>query len=269
MDAFLTTMLSPPTVVFTVPLLLSLVYWLIAAIGLLDLDILDGALDGVDGALDGVDGALDGAADGAADAAVDGALDADAPDAPHITGLGRLADAFHLGRIPLTITLSVWTLTAWLSSYGLSVLLRGSLGAMAGSAGEVGAVVASAIAGAVITPWVTRPMLPAFQVHGARNLRSLVGETCEITTGRVDSGFGQAEVRAGSDHLLVQVRCDLSSNGLRRGEQALLVSYDARREAFVVEPLAAARANDTRAIRSASGSPSVRSPSASASEVTS
>jgi len=75
MGDFVTTVLSLPTVIFTVPLGLSLFYWLFVVIGAIDIDALDGLDGGVDGALDGVDGALDGAADGAFDGAFDG-LDA-------------------------------------------------------------------------------------------------------------------------------------------------------------------------------------------------
>ncbi len=75
MGDFVTTVLSLPTVIFTVPLGLSLFYWLFVVIGAIDIDALDGLDGGVDGALDGVDGALDGAADGALDGALDG-LDA-------------------------------------------------------------------------------------------------------------------------------------------------------------------------------------------------
>ena len=81
MGDFATTVLNLPTVLFTAPLGLAILYWLFVVIGAVDLDVLDGA----DGALDGAaDGALDGAADG-----IDGLLDG----ADGIDGLDGALDA--------------------------------------------------------------------------------------------------------------------------------------------------------------------------------
>ena len=38
------------------------------------------------------------------------------------------------------------------------------------------------------------------------------------------------------DHLLIQVRCD-AARGLGRDHEALIIDYDAKREAYAVEPL--------------------------------
>ena len=67
----------------------------------------------------------------------------------------------------------------------------------------------------------------------------MIGEACTIRTGRVDDRFGQATCEVGADSFLLQVRCDRLGNGLVRGGRALIVHYDERREAYVVEPLAA------------------------------
>ena len=53
---------------------------------------------------------------------------------------------------------------------------------------------------------------------------------------RVDGGFGQAEAVVGTDHLLIQVRCD-GANAPSRGQEALIIHYDDEREAYLVEPL--------------------------------
>lgn len=253
MHAFLDTVIAFPTVVFTVPLALLVLYWLMTIVGALDMELLDGvfgaaegldgleALDGVDGVLDGADGALDAldgsmeSADGALEA-VDGAADA-ADTNLAVVERGLLAHVFHLGQVPVTITLSLFTLTGFIASYGGSVLIRGLDGTLH-TVGAVGVVVAATLLGG-LGSWVgAHPLVPMFALQGARSRQAVVGSTCEITTGRVDEHFGQAEVTVDRDHLLVQVRCDRPDNGLKRGAEALIISYDARREAFVVEPLA-------------------------------
>lgn len=76
-----------PTIIFSVLVGVTLLYWGMVIVGAFDIDFLDfgGAADGADGALDGategavegaVEGATEGAAEGAAEAALDGALDA-------------------------------------------------------------------------------------------------------------------------------------------------------------------------------------------------
>jgi hypothetical protein len=95
----------------------------------------------------------------------------------------------------------------------------------------------SMAAGVVTARIVTRPLEGAFRVHAGRSRRTLLGEVVEVTTGRVDARFGQARIALAGDDLVVQVRCDRPDNALHRGSHALIVDYDARREAFVVEPL--------------------------------
>jgi hypothetical protein len=96
MSAFLGIMLSFPTVVFTVMLSLSLIYWLFVILGALDMDLLgsaDGAADGLaDGMADGlVDGAMDGVMHGVGDGCADGVLDGVAHGVGHgvIDGMGQ------------------------------------------------------------------------------------------------------------------------------------------------------------------------------------
>ena len=57
-----------------------------------------------------------------------------------------------------------------------------------------------------------------------------------LRTGRVDARFGQAECADGGAGLLIEVRCDVQ-NELQRGSQALIVSFDDEREAYVIEPV--------------------------------
>ncbi|MEZ4238768.1 MAG: hypothetical protein R3F59_21975 [Myxococcota bacterium] len=96
---------------------------------------------------------------------------------------------------------------------------------------------AAVLLGALGARVATRPLEPLFRVAHARSREALLGEAAEITTGRVDARFGQARLTVDGDELLVQVRCDQPDTGLRRGAEALVVAFDPRREAFVVEAL--------------------------------
>ena len=259
MQGFLDILFSFPTIAFTIPMGLIFLYWLSVLVGAVDLELgdgmidgaLDGAMDGVlDGAIDGVldgamDGALDGAMDGALDGAMDGALDGvdadvdvDVDGGAGFLGVQWLASGLRLGKVPLTVTGTLFVFGGWCTAFMLTLAARETgivLPVMA-----TGAVVsvASVLVASAFTNIASRPIEPVFRVAHARERSSLVGETCEVATGRVDDQFGQGTAMIGGDDLLFQIRC-AGHNGLKRGDKALIVSFDAERQAFVIEPLSA------------------------------
>lgn len=273
MDVFLDIVLSFPTVGFSFLLALVTLYWLMVVLGALDIEaldfgdgLLDGALDGMDGALDGMDGALDGVADGALDGVADGALDG-AVDGAAEAGADGAADAaaaasggfsllvffanvFRLGRVPVTVSLTSFAIWGWVMGFLLTWLYQQSPGIVPHTVFSVVSMVAVVGLAAGLTNVSVRPFEPIFKTAGARERSSLIGEVCEITTGRVDDAFGQATAHVGTDDLIFQVRCD-DANRLRRGDTALIVSYDAAREAYVIEPMADVRSGTAQAIPAA------------------
>lgn len=237
---FLTTILGYPSVVFTVALAVALAYWLLVIVGALGIEILDldgateGATEGLahgvaEGVTEGVaHGVTEGLADGVAEAATHGAVEA----AAHGAGAGLLA-FFGVGRVPVTIILSVLFLSGWiltiLGSRGLAVIGLG--GGWLFSTLLLGA---SIVVGAFFTAYAVRPLAPLFVVDRAVTHAELVGRVVTVLTGRVDERFGQATlIEAGAD-LILQVRCP-APNSLRRDAKAVLVAYDREHGTFDVE----------------------------------
>lgn len=275
MMEFLQAIVAFPTVLFTIPVGLSLLYWLFVILGAIDLDfinldgvegVLDGGLDGaLEGAMDGVlDGALDGAVDGALDGALDGAAEGidgalDAADAAE--SIGDAADgatsalrafvgiltALNLTSVPLTVSMSFIALFGWIACYLGMQFLAPALSIPAWGLASL-VFFGAFFAGTATTSFMVKPLAPLFKTELARGRRSLIGLEATITTGRVDGGFGQAEVADKGDHLIVQVRCDQGS-GLSKGDKALIISFDREREAFVVESLASLLATDSAEAR--------------------
>jgi hypothetical protein len=252
MGDFLSAILAFPTVIFTAALALVLLYWLIVLVGLLDVDALDpsaaleGSLEGaVDGALDGaVDGALDGAAEGAAEAGVEGAAGdgVEAGDADvEVSGLARGLQALGLYQVPLTLSLSLLIFFSWVLCFLGMRFLRSALPArwLGSSLALVGlgslVALLAVIVGMLFTTWAVRPLRPVFQSHDAPRRATFVGRLCTITTGRVDAGFGQAEIEDGGGGLRVDVRC-FEKNPLKRGSRALVFDYDAKAGVYHVSP---------------------------------
>ena len=239
MSAFIDTILSFPTVIFTVPLTLVLIYWGAVFSGLLDFGEggggdLDGALDG---ALEGADlDALELGGDVEAEGLLEGPLHV--LKAP-LGCLGSVLGAFGLVGVPLTMVLSLLVLFGWLLSFGgtsllakvgIGVLATGGLTLLAG----VSVLAAAVFLGLALTSVAVRPLKPLFQVHRAPARHDWVGSVCTVRTGTVDAEFGQAEIDDGGAGLLLDVRCP-EPNELRRGSPALIYDYDAEREVYLVK----------------------------------
>ena len=220
MGDFLAACLSFPTVVFSLFLCLALLYWLCVLAGALDLDVFD----------------LD--VDAGADLGVDGDVDVEAGDSHGV--FADILQRFDLTEIPLTVSASLFLLTAWLTSFTLVEL--GGAWTTAFVWGSVVAV-ASATASLFVTSRLARVLKPLFRTHVAPRRSSLIGQVCEITTLRVDDDYGQAEVQDGGAGLLIQVRSS-NADQLSRGSAALIFDYDADREVFHVKPMEAAAAVD-------------------------
>ncbi len=256
MSEFLSAAFALPTAFYSVTLLFVLAYWMLAIVGLFDIETADASVEaGGDVDLDGPD--LDVDLDGPdLDLDLDGPdldMDLDGPDldvdldGPELDGLegaaqsmsafARIFSALGFHRVPLTITVTFIVFFGWMLCFQGMEHLAPLL------SGPVSEFLASAVVGVgsffcAIPPAsvVARPLAPFFHIHKASTRRSFVGQECEVLTGRVDDRFGQAEIADGGAGLTVQVRCD-HDNALSKGGMALVVSFDNDREAFVIEPL--------------------------------
>lgn len=252
MDEFIAVALGFPTVCFTVPLALMVLYWITVTLGVLDIDVLGGA-EASAGALDAAAGKLEGALDaaagkmeGALDAAagkMEGALDAatsqahaaaehlEAADTPVIA----LMSALRLRRAPVTVVLTVLMLVAFVASFMGTRHLVPLLPLPFFISGTLVFVLSLFIAWP-IAAMVTFPMGPLYKSNPAITHAQLVGKRVLVSTSRVTETFGEAELADGGAGLLLQVRCT-TPNDLAKGHEALLVAWHAERDAFDVEPM--------------------------------
>jgi len=253
MTEFIAGILAFPTVMFTVALGIVAAYWLFVIVGAFDMDFIDGVLglDAIEGVVDGVvdgsvdaildasvEGAVEGMADGAVESVAEGAADAFEGAESHTAGgLIGLLNLLGLRGVPITITGSVVVLGAWmLSFFGMQVVagrLAGGLLLLAASTAL--AILAFSIS-VVLSSILLRPLRRIFVSHPAAKRASLVGKLCRITTSRVDSRFGQAEIADGGSGFLAEVRCR-DQNSLARNSQAIVFNYDPKEEIFHVAPV--------------------------------
>ena len=222
MKDFLEQAFTMPTTVWSVLLILVVVFWAVRL------------LTGLGGDLD-LDLDLD------ADLGLDPDLGLDAEVAglePEGRGSGRgrgWVRVLGFGEVPAVLVISSIVAFGWAFSFGgarlasrFALLAAGGLGAMALVA-LVSVVLALAMTMVAVTP--LRRML---HFVPATERRQLVGRSARITTLRVDDHFGQAEVDdAGGAPILIQARAT-GPNDFTRGDLVTVASYDPGNEEFVV-----------------------------------
>nr|WSY52988.1 hypothetical protein OG999_24630 [Streptomyces sp. NBC_00886] len=198
MGAFIAAATGFPTIVFTAALVVIVLFWLLVALG-------------------------------AADAHGIGAH-------AHVHAHGH-GDSWGLGGVPVTIPFSLLTAIGWLLSLSGDVLLAPLVPSGLARAGlGVAVLIGSLYVSWRATKVLVRPLRSLFPDERGPSRLDFVGLTCTIRTGRVDGGFGQAEVRAADGSAaVVQVR-QTGNDALASGSTGLLYAYDEVGEFFWVAP---------------------------------
>jgi hypothetical protein len=239
---FVAVALSFPTAVYTVLLGVSLMYWIFVMVGAAHLDLLgdgaaDGALDGAaDGAMHGVDG---GHGDvGHADAGhgdtghADGDGGADADDG----AVSGLLASLKLRSAPATVVLTLLVLFSWLFSVLGMQAAFAWLPHDAVSLSRFAVFVVAPLLALPFTSLAVRPLARIFVPTVAVAKRDLVGKVCTVRTGTVTDRFGEALLEDGGAGLVVRIRVDAGET-VRRGDQVVIVDYDAEKQEFTVAPM--------------------------------
>lgn len=244
MQEFFAATFAYPTLIFTVLLGLSALYWILVIVGAIGIDSLDLDIDlegATEGATEGVaEGVAEGAAEGGAHGAIKGiASGADAGeigDAMEGGVFATLLNALNMRTAPMTVVLSIFFFFAWLlANMGRHYLIDGMGMGPVWLVGT-GLLVGSLVGALPLTAIFVRPLGKILKVEKAVSRKDLLGKVVRIDTSRVDARFGRALADDGGAGLIVEVRCD-GDNTLGRGSQALVVSYDEAREAYEVAPL--------------------------------
>ncbi|MEU6673843.1 hypothetical protein [Streptomyces sp. NPDC046925] len=152
------------------------------------------------------------------------------------------AGAVGLGGVPVTVAASLMIVVGWFTSVTGSVLVdRGALTGLVHAAADVLLLLLSLLIAWRVTRHLVRPLAKLFPDEPGPSRQDFLGSLCVIRTGRVDVGFGQAEVAAGDGSTaIVQVRQSGDDVALARGSTGLLYAYDDTGEFFWVAPYEAA-----------------------------
>lgn len=209
MDRFMDAVINYPTAVFTVLLLVVLLYWLLALVGWVDvestgMEVLPKlSMEGDPGDVSALAG--------------------------HMMALG-------LNQVPLSITVSVlvlvsWTLSAlagqWLMPMVPTLLLQIVVGTVV--------LLLSGALAIYVTALLVRPLRGLFVTHQAMGNASLVGQTCTVLSQRVDGRHGHAEVAQRGASIQIRV-WDSDDNRLTKGDAAVILAYDEAANRYRIEP---------------------------------
>lgn len=203
MSVFLEHILTFPTVVFTVFLGVLLVYWLLAIIGLADLDFLDLGVD----------------------------IDTDTS----LEGLAGLMVTLGLSGVPSTVVLTCLGMTAWLVSYFLVHFLffwppEHWFNIPAGLL----VLVVSAAASIPVTARIARGLRPVFRKAYAQvPQKALLGGTCRIRSLHADQHRGEAVAMLDGAELVIKVRSHGDAVFLK-GDVVRVAEHDKDRNIYTV-----------------------------------
>jgi len=211
---FVSALFQGPLLVFTIPMLIAVLFWLLPILGLFDFDALD----------------LD--VDATADLDVDADLDAHA-DLHGGTGLLQL---LGLGMIPLSLTL-----TLLLFAFGWTgIALHGFLGPSLGwsSLGLNLLFVPLALFAALFAAaGGARLLRPLFREYEAPTTAfDLVGKIASLNSSTVSPTFGSAVVKVEGDRIEIAARCTPEANRLRYGDRVLIIDYDPANNIYQIAP---------------------------------
>ncbi len=202
---FLQTCFSGANLPATMLLVLLCLYWMLAILAGLDLDLLDFDLD------------LDGQ-----------------PDLHEVVGVGVVILRFlNLGRVPLVIWLSVFSLSWWLISMLFDRWLDDpQLRASWWVAGQY--TLRNAALALVATKILTYPFRGKFDTSPPHPAEKMMGRTCRVVSSVVNDEFGQAEYPTAGAPLRLHVRTQ-GGSPLAKGDPATIVGFDPEKQLYFVE----------------------------------
>jgi hypothetical protein len=199
MDTFLNIATSFPTAIYSVLMLVVAAHWLFAALGILEIDAVDGLLpDDLGG--DGVDGAE-----------------------PH--GIGGLLLKFGLHGVPIMVIVTIIAIVGWTFCYFIDLhVMRPLLTGGGHTVAAIGAVIGGLLLSIPVARLVLAPVRRMLRRYEPVTQRPLLGRYAEVRSPEITQTHGTAWVEDGGAGLILQVRAD-TPGVFVRGDRVVLIEY--------------------------------------------
>ena len=204
MDPFYYNVASFPTLIFSVLFILMIFYWVLAVLGLVEIDALDFEIP-----------------DGDVSAGLDGS-----DDLSNLNVMSGLLLKLGLNGVPTTIILSVVALIGWMVCftavhYIFPWVPTRTLEFLIGIPVFIGSLVIAVLAAKVILG----PFQPMFLAANQIEDKKILGKVAIVRTSRVDKTFGEASVADGGAGLIVKVRA-YKDESFKHGDRVVLLEHD-------------------------------------------
>ena len=204
MDNLTVNILAYPVLPYTLLTGLVFIYWLVAALGFLDIDVLD--IESPDGDLDG-----------------------DSFDA-----LAGLLMKLGLNGVPLTLVITFISLYGFIAvavpSMFLEVFMVGNITKLLIGTPLLIAVTYVAIK---LTSISIIPLRKFFKKMEVYTEKKLIGQVCTVRTSKVTQEFGEATFNDGGAGLILKIRAP-EEKGFKNGDTVILLEYLEHDDAYRV-----------------------------------
>lgn len=205
MMTFIDVMLTFPTILYTVLLIVVILFWSSAIFGLADIDILD------------------------ADIEVDTETSSSA--------LASWLTKFKLDDIPFTITLSLIILFSWILGFlGVYFIYPYLSPVWVQAAIGFWLLILAPILSTMIVSPMLQPIRPLFKKQVAQNAESLIGKVAIVRSGKVTADFGEGTLDDGAAGLILRIR-KAEPNDIERGHRVVLQAYDATDHSYTIRKI--------------------------------
>ncbi|GAF04465.1 OB-fold-containig protein [Saccharicrinis fermentans] len=190
-------------------LLLVLVYWLTVIVGVFNVDSFD----------------ID------ADADIDADVDISATDS--ILWVNSALSFFNLGKIPLMLILSFFSLSLWVISMLMNYHLNDDSFLL-----SIVYLIPNIFVSAFVTKFLTRPFVKLFKKADSdiESNKKLTGKLCIVTLDATHNKMGQAEIKIDGSSFMINVMSTEEQYSLLKGDQCLVIDYLSEQKIYLIEP---------------------------------
>lgn len=212
MNEFLLTIVSFPTVIFTLVLGVAVLYWLCAAMGLVDIEVLDMDLPELDGQM---------------------SLNAQGEQTFTEIFAGILL-RLGLNGVPVTIIITFLAIFGWLASYYLSYFSAAVFG-YNWTRYVIGLpiIVISLYGAVIVTAQLIKPLRQFFSKAEQYYEKKILGQVAIVRSSKVDQHSGEANFDDGGAGLIIKVRA-MGEHQFIRGDKVVLLEYLAAENVYRV-----------------------------------
>jgi hypothetical protein len=207
---------SPINLVFTILLLVVLLYWLMVIVGLFDLSFLDFDADF------GTDIDADFEVDFDADIGLDGGF------------LRGILGFFYIGEVPVMVLCSVLIVSLW----AFSMIGNHYVNPNGSFITAMPIFGANLLVSGIICKILGMPLRKVFNVfdEDANAPKKVIGRICIVATTEITSNLGQAEVKTKGAPILLNVMAQQGCT-FKKGDEAVVMRNDKEKGVYIIAPI--------------------------------